>query len=458
MVKNQFGRKVIGATLSMVMMASAIPGMTSLASENVPQNYEATAYVASISKAEARQNLGAIIDALGSIKTDDNEFESIEVYHHYNSWRHWGVEIYCNTDKFSTDYIVNYTNFLNEIYPAFLASIVTPDAERNAALQNLSDIVDEMIAFKTEFEDELRAIDAYYKYCEWRRLGIEAYCNTDDYSTEYFVELSSILHSVHDAAVEALNPTGDHTLFPQIVIDNDDVRFNAFIVDAETPAEEIAPDYGMTEEIAPDYGMTEEIAPDYGMDFEEENVSPLFLQLCDLFDEVYDFEVSFADEIPMAQRHFLDLEMDRALDVAASAENLSDDEIETMIFELQLAYNTAIDAIDAAPAQATVQTVEITVEEIAPDYGMNLDEDTLPEEPAETTDDTLYVIYGEQPEDMDLTGVGLIIQDRCPTNFEETTPDEIIPEERPLVIYGEQPEDMDISTVDLLVQDRCPTL
>ena len=49
---------------------------------------------------------------------------------------------------------------------------------------------------------------------------------------------------------------------------------------------------------------------------------------------------------------------------------------------------------------------------------------------------------------MDLTDVGLIIQDRCPT----------LPEERTLVIYGEQPEDMDLSEVDLLVQDRCPTL
>ena len=437
----------------MVMMASAIPAMTSLACENAPQNYESTESVASISKAEAKQNLGAIIDALGSIKTDDVEFESIEVFHHFNSWRHWGIEIYCHTDEFTTDYIVNYTNFLNDIYPAFLASIIKPDVERKEAIQDLSDILDAMMAFRDDFRDELISIDSYTNYNTWVHLGVEVYSNTDNYSTDYINELSSILNNIHEAAVETLNPTESHFLIPEIVIDNNDTEFTAIVVDNENN------DITFPEIVIDnDVDTFNAIVVDNTENASEDEVNPLFLQLCDLYDEIYDFENCFGDEIPMAQRHFLNLEMDRALNVAVTSDSLTDGEIEAMIFELQLAYDTAIDAIDAAPVQTPVET---PAEEIAPDYGMNLDEDTLPEEseePTEVTDDTLYVIYGEQPEDMDLTGVGLIIQDRYPTNFEETTPEEIIPEQRTLVIYGEQPEDMDISTVDLLVQDRCPTI
>ncbi len=196
-------------------------------------------------------------------------------------------------------------------------------------------------------------------------------------------------------------------------------------------------------EIDIDDNTTEEIAPDYGMDLDEneDEVNPLFVQLCDLFDEVYDFEIYFGDEIPMAQRRFLDFEMDRAIDAALNIDNLTDGEIEAMIYELQIAYDTAIDAIDAADAAA--QTPAQDTEDTTPDIVIPDRCPTLPEE-----DDTLYVIYGEQPEDMDLTDVGLIIQDRHPT----------LPEERTLVIYGEQPEDMDLTDVDLIIQDRCPTL
>ena len=186
---------------------------------------------------------------------------------------------------------------------------------------------------------------------------------------------------------------------------------------------------------------TEEIAPDYGMDLDEneDEVNPLFVQLCDLFDEVYDFEIYFGDEIPMAQRRFLDYEMDRAIDAALNIDNLTDGEIEAMIYELQIAYDTAIDAIDAADA-AAAQTPAQDTEDTTPEIVIPDRCPTLPEE-------RTLVIYGEQPEDMDLTDVDLIIQDRCPT----------LPEERTPVIYGEQPEDMDLSNVDLIVPDRYNT-
>ncbi len=155
-------------------------------------------------------------------------------------------------------------------------------------------------------------------------------------------------------------------------------------------------------------------------------------QLFDLCDEVEAFIDMFGGEVPMEQMFALQRMLATAEGVAVYGDELRDSTINEVIAELTLAYDEAIDAADAAAAAPA--------EEIAPDYGMNLDE--------QTEDNTVTVIYGEQPEDMDLTGVDLIIQDRCPT----------LPEERPVVIYGEQPEDMDLTDVDLIIQDRCPTL
>ena len=68
MVQNKLGRKIIGATLSMVMMASAIPAMTSLASENAPQSYEATA--STISRAQAISNLHDTLTLAASLRNN----------------------------------------------------------------------------------------------------------------------------------------------------------------------------------------------------------------------------------------------------------------------------------------------------------------------------------------------------------------------------------------------------
>lgn len=69
----------------------------------------------------------------------------------------------------------------------------------------------------------------------------------------------------------------------------------------------------------------------------------------------------------MAQRRFLDIEMDRALGTAVTSETPTDGEIEAMIYELELAYNTAIDAIDAnAVNTPDPEPVQTPVEETAP--------------------------------------------------------------------------------------------
>ena len=159
-------------------------------------------------------------------------------------------------------------------------------------------------------------------------------------------------------------------------------------------------------------------------------------RLFDLCDEVEDFIDMFGSEVPMEQMYALQRMLATAEGVAVYGDELRDSTINEVIAELTLAYDEAIDAADAAAQTPAQDTEDTTPDIVIPDRCP-----TLPEE-------RTLVIYGEQPEDMDLTDVDLIIQDRCPT----------LPEERTLVIYGEQPEDMDLSEVDLLVQDRCPTL
>ena len=159
-------------------------------------------------------------------------------------------------------------------------------------------------------------------------------------------------------------------------------------------------------------------------------------RLFDLCDEVEDFIDMFGSEVPMEQMYALQRMLATAEGVAVYGDELRDSTINEIIAELTLAYDEAIDAADAAAAQTPAQDTEDTTPEIViPDRCPTLPEERTP------------VIYGEQPEDMDLTDVDLIIQDRCPT----------LPEERTPVIYGEQPEDMDLSNVDLIVPDRYNT-
>ena len=158
-------------------------------------------------------------------------------------------------------------------------------------------------------------------------------------------------------------------------------------------------------------------------------------RLFDLCDEVEDFIDMFGSEVPMEQMYALQRMLATAEGVAVYGDELRDSTINEVIAELTLAYDEAIDAADAAAQTPAQDTEDTTPDIVIPDRCP-----TLPEE-------RTLVIYGEQPEDMDLTDVDLIIQDRCPT----------LPEERTPVIYGEQPEDMDLSNVDLIVPDRYNT-
>jgi hypothetical protein len=183
------------------------------------------------------------------------------------------------------------------------------------------------------------------------------------------------------------------------------------------------------------------------------------------------------DDLPDAECDMLLARLVGAFDVYEDSDATEDDII-LAYCNLSDAIDSAIAAMGSGNASDEANTPDTDVDIVIPDRCP-----TLPEEPA---DDTMYVIYGEQPEDMDLTGVGLIIQDRCPTLPEERvpqiygeTPEDMdvtdvehidliipdryptLPEERVAQIYGETPEDMDVTDsehIDLIVPDRCPTL
>ncbi|MBR5385983.1 MAG: hypothetical protein IK142_00200, partial [Clostridiales bacterium] len=99
-------------------------------------------------------------------------------------------------------------------------------------------------------------------------------------------------------------------------------------------------------EIDIDDNTTEEIAPDYGMDLDEneDEVNPLFVQLCDLCDEVEDFIDMFGSEVPMEQMYALQRMLATAEGVAVYGDELRDSTINEVIAELTLAYDEAIDA------------------------------------------------------------------------------------------------------------------
>ena len=293
MVQNKLGKKIIGAALSMTMMVTAIPAMSSLACER-DYRHHPQAPVAPHVQRDNRIDAAALADRYIEVANFyyENEAKLPENVIAVCQQTLCDISMLFRNTHISHRNLERAAEALEDLYITveyFANEADTATAERDAALQNLCDVLNEMFDFECTFYDELEAVVDIDDFNTWIAFGTEVYLNNDGYSAQDINDLSDALNRLYMAAIEA---------------------------------------------------------------------------------------------------------------------------------------------IDSASQP----------EEIAPDYGMDLDEDTLPEERP-------LVIYGEQPEDMDLSEVDLIVQDRCPT----------LPEERPLVIYGEQPEDMDLSEVDLLVQDRCPT-
>ena len=148
------------------------------------------------------------------------------------------------------------------------------------------------------------------------------------------------------------------------------------------------------------------------------------------------------DDLPDAESDLLLARLVVAFDVYDN-NDATEDEIILAYCNLSDAIDSAIAAMDAADDCETpvIDLVDVP-EMIIPDRGPTLPEERVPQ------------IYGETPDDVDVTDVehiDLIIPDRGPT----------LPEERVSQIYGETPADMDVTDsehIDLLVPDRYPTL
>ena len=325
MVQNKLGKKIIGAALSMTMMVTAIPAMSSLACER-DYRHHPQAPVAPHVQRDNRIDAAALADRYIEVANFyyENEAKLPENVIAVCQQTLCDISMLFRNTHISHRNLERAAEALEDLYITveyFANEADTATAERDAALQNLCDVLNEMFDFECTFYDELEAVVDIDDFNTWIAFGTEVYLNNDGYSAQDINDLSDALNRLYMAAIEAIDSAS----------------------------------------------QPEEIAPDYGMDLDEDTLP---------------------EERPL------------------------------VIYGEQ-------------PEDMDLSEVDLIVQDRCP---------TLPEERP-------LVIYGEQPEDMDLSEVDLIVQDRCPT----------LPEERPLVIYGEQPEDMDLSEVDLLVQDRCPT-
>ena len=251
MVNNRIGRKIIGATLSMAMAVTAVPAMTSLACENIPQGYGATDTVSADPRTTAVQNLHDLLDKMLDLGNDhSDELNNVLDFHTYCTFVHYGVDVYYSDDLYSTQDIINITDILNSIYEEALDALNStsePALARAEALQNLYNILDTMLNFGIAHAPELSKVIDFQDYCGWIYHGDNVYYHNRDISTQEIIDLTNTLNGIYNAAVEALN-AADNISLPDIVIDNDDDNgFTAIVVDGDenNTEEEIAPDYGM---------------------------------------------------------------------------------------------------------------------------------------------------------------------------------------------------------------------
>ena len=269
MVNNRIGRKFIGATLSMAMAVTAVPAMTSLACENIPQGYGATETVSADPRTTAVQNLHDLLDKMLDLGNDHSEeLNNVLDFHTYCTFVNYGVDVYYSDDLYSTQDIINITDILNSIYEEALDALNStsePALARAEALQNLYNILDTMLDFGIAHAPELSKVIDFQNYCGWIYHGDNVYYHNRDISTQEIIDLTNTLNGIYNAAVEALN-AADNISLPDIVIDNDDDNgFTAIIVDGDenNTVEEIAPDYGMDldEDIAEETSLPETQTP-----------------------------------------------------------------------------------------------------------------------------------------------------------------------------------------------------
>lgn len=313
MVKNKLGKKVIGTALSIAMAITAIPAMTSLACERVPEgNFGVIREHNSYYENEDRvPDYGTYKHAyaagpLADITLDEliARFTEVADYYYQNESKipmglhpqseatlNYVSRVMRDPDSRPDDYAIanNDLESLNRTVEFFADSdmplvengllIAADDTEvREAALSDLYDTLYEMADFYEVFENEIASAVGTDTFVSWVDFGMDVYCDNEAFSIEEIDNLNETLQNIYASTIDAIDA-------------------------ASQPAEEIAPDYGMNldEEnsedelvidhqddftISPDFEIDpqdsftiegeepasedEFVAPDYGMDLDED--------------------------------------------------------------------------------------------------------------------------------------------------------------------------------------------
>lgn len=343
MVKNKLGKKLVGTALSMAMAVTAIPAMTSLACERIPEG-----------------NFGVMPMVISrNVSCEELAERLAEVRNYY----------YQNEDIIPDDAKEQFTDTFDNI-----ASMIDDFYKfRNSsgrAYKDLNEIYNDITYFVNCFDSSYK-----HAYAPGPLAEItldELIARFTEVANYYYQNESKIPMGLHPQSEATLNYVSrvmrnpDATPYDYAIAKNDLESLNTtitFFADSDLPIVE----NGLI--ISADETETDEpVAPDYGMDLEAQDREFALSNLYDTLYEMADFYEVFENEIAatVGIDYYVSW-VDFGMDVYCDNEAFSIDEIDELNETLQNVYASTIDAIDAASQPA---------EEIAPDYGMDLDEDT----------------------------------------------------------------------------------
>ena len=486
--KGQFGKKIAGAALSAAIAMTAIPvcGMTSLACEN--GNGYRTAVSArrrSVQKKRRSQfptgnrphipgrPQGPIIERVPNPFTEgteaeidaqlaqlgaQNTYSNVEALAALNNLINTGLDVINNNSDVSEEDREAVMQAVTCALNTLNKPIVSLN-EINLAYDNLSGVIDEVMASTYDVAPdygmtEEEAEPVYDNMEDLYALDSLIKAGMDVINTNY-----DISDAERDAIIEGI--AGALNVLNKSDASEDEI--NAAYISLSDAID------AATAVVTTDTVETQ---------VDVQNVYDNTDDLLDLKDLIaIGMDVLDNDDLPDAESDLLLARLVGAFDVYDN-NDATEDEIILAYCNLSDAIDSAIAAMDAADDCETPAIDLVDVPEmIIPDRGPTLPEERVPQ------------IYGETPDDVDVTDVehiDLIIQDRCPTLPEERVPqiygetsDDVdvtdvehvdliipdrgptLPEERVPQIYGETPADMDVTDsehIDLLVPDRYPTL
>ena len=320
--KNEWGKKVIGAALSMVMGFTAVPAMASLACENRGP----------VNRHQHVSNQQNLEDRLADLC---ERYIDVANFYYANEDKISAEDInICETILFETSRLIRnpditnrqidnayealviIENIVNESLETSGDEFVAPDYgmdldentdtyERAQALDNLYNLVVEMNDFVNVFGDEIPE-DYNVGLTAWLDFSAAVYADPGAYTEEDINGLINALNEMYDTVICAVDeaeqaPVED--VAPDYGMDLDEDTDDGFVIEHqddfsitpdfqiehqddftiegedtttdETPVEDVAPDYGMDldEDTTTDEAPVEDVAPDYGMDLDEDTTT-----------------------------------------------------------------------------------------------------------------------------------------------------------------------------------------